>query len=67
MQIKKTFIVAEPITDWIGDKKIVDHYELRKVYTDRDNSYFIIERDGKLSKITANEFSEFQDNFYKHF
>ena len=67
MQVEKTFIVAEPIEEWIGGKKIILGYELRKVYTDFDDTHYIIEREGKLSKITAKEFSEYRNNFYKHF
>lgn len=74
MQVENTYIVAEPIYTWgessirgEGIKQIVDHYELRKVYANYDNDYFIIEREGKLSKITVEKFGEYRDNFYKHF
>ena len=67
MQVEKTFIVAEPIEEWIGGKKIILGYELRKVYTDFDNTYYIIEREGKLSKITAREVGEYRDNIYRLF
>ena len=42
MQVEKTFIVAEPIEEWIDNKKIILGHELRKVYTDFDNTYYII-------------------------
>lgn len=67
MEANHTYIVAEPITYWFGGKEMVDHYELRKVYVNYDNNYFIIEREGKLSKITVEKFGEYCDNFYKHF
>ena len=59
--------MAEPIEEWIDNKKIILGHELRKVYTDFDNTYYIIEREGKLSKITAREVGEYRDNFYRLF